>query len=128
MVRAVLDASAVMALLLDEPGADLVADYAGDALISTINLQEVIKSLLNQNNPEKTVRLMLDQFDIEPRAHSVEDAWAAARLYSYTKSKGCGVGDRSCMALAIAEGLPAITADRVWAELAIPGLDVILAR
>jgi ribonuclease VapC len=128
MARAVLDASAVMALLLDEPGADLVAGYAGDALISTINLQEVIKSLLNQNNPEKAVQLMLDQFDIEPRAHTVEDAWAAARLYAHTKSKGCGVGDRSCMALAIAEGLPAITADRVWAELSIPGLDVILAR
>lgn len=128
MARAVLDASAIMALLLDEPGADLVAGFAGDALISTINLQEVIKTLLARSNPEEAVRLMLDEIDIEPRAHTVEDAWAAAHLYAYTKTKGCGVGDRSCMALAIAEGLPAITADRVWAELSIPGLDVILAR
>jgi PIN domain nuclease of toxin-antitoxin system len=128
MARAVLDASAVMALLLDEPGADLVAGYAGDALISTINLQEVIKTLLARDNPEKAVRLMLDEIDIEPRAFRIEDAWATARLYAFTKTKGCGVGDRSCMALAIAEGLPAVTADRVWAELAIPGLEVIVAR
>ena len=45
MARAVLDASAVIALLRDEPGADRVAVYAGDALISTVNLQEVIKAL-----------------------------------------------------------------------------------
>lgn len=74
------------------------------------------------------MRLMLDDIDIEPRAHTVEAAWAAARLYEYTKTKGCGVGDRSCMALAIAEGLPTITADRAWSELVIPGLVVVLAR
>jgi ribonuclease VapC len=128
MARAVLDASAVMALLLDEPGANLVADFAGDALISTINLQEVIKALLARNTPNETVRMMLDEIDIEPRSHTVEATWAAARLDGYTKTKGCGVGDCICMALAIAEGLPAITADQVWSELTIPGLTVIQAR
>jgi hypothetical protein len=32
------------------------------------------------------------------------------------------------MALAIAAGLPAITTDRQWSALAIPGLDVIQTR
>jgi ribonuclease VapC len=127
-MRAVFDASAVMILLLDEPGADLVAGFAGDALISTINLQEVIKTLLARGNSEETVRLMLGQIDVEPRAHAVDDAWLSASLQHYTKTKGCGIADRSCMALAISEGLPVITADRVWAELSIPGLEVILAR
>ena len=128
MARAVLDASAVMALLLDEPGADLVAGFAGDALISTINLQEVIKTLLQRGNSETVVRAMLDSLGVEPRPHSVDEAWSAARLADQTKTKGCGIGDRSCMALAIAEGLPAITADKIWAELTIPGLTVVLAR
>jgi ribonuclease VapC len=128
MARAVFDASAVMALLLDEPGADLVAGFADDALISTINLQEVIKTLLARGNSEQTVRSMLGVIALEIRPHAVQDAWSAASLYEHTRKKGCGLGDRTCMALAIAESLPAITADRVWAELSIPGLTVILAR
>ena len=128
MARAVFDASAVMALLLDEPGADMVARYADDALISTVNLQEVIKSLLARGNSEQTVRSMLGAIGLDIRPHAIDDAWAAARLYQHTRTKGCGLGDRTCMALAISESLPAITADRVWAELSIPGLAVILAR
>ena len=71
---------------------------------------------------------MIDALHLEPRPHQVEDAYAAAALFQATKTKGSGLGDRTCMALAIAEGLPAITTDRAWGELAIAGLSVILAR
>lgn len=128
MALAVLDASAVIALLRDEPGADVILGYAGDALISTVNLQEAIKVLLADGTPPGVARNMLGSLNLEPRAHRVEDAYAAAALFQATKTKGSGLGDRTCMALAIAEGLPAITTDRAWSELAIPGLSVILAR
>ena len=128
MARAVLDASAVIALLRDEPGADIVAGYAGEALISTVNLQEAIKVLVADGVAEKVAREMLDPLGLEYRSHGAEDAWAAAVLYPMTKSRGSGLGDRTCMALAIAEALPAITTDRAWSTLGIPGLSVILAR
>jgi ribonuclease VapC len=128
MARAVLDASAVLALLRDEPGAEQIAGYAGDSLISTVNLQEVVKALLVRGFAQDTVRAMIDAVHIEARAHEIPDAHAAAALHGHTKAKGSGLGDRSCMALAITENLPAITTDKEWAELAIPGLTVILAR
>ena len=128
MARAVLASSAVIALLRAEPGADVVASYAGDALISTVNLQEAIKVLIADGASENVARDMLAPLSLECRVYRADDAWAAAALYPATKFKGSGLGERTCMALAIAEGLPAITTDRAWSELAIPGLSVILAR
>ena len=128
MARAVLDSSAVIALLRDERGAEVIADYAADALISAVTLQEVVKVLLADGASAKVARGMIDPLSLDVRAHEAGDAWAAALLWQATKAKGSGLGDRTCMALAIAEGLPAITTDRVWAELSIPGLTVILAR
>jgi PIN domain nuclease of toxin-antitoxin system len=128
VARAVLDSSAIVALILAEPGSDLIADYVGDAIISTVNLQEVIKILLLRGMREESIRIAFAGIGLVSRAHGERDAWAAASLYDATKAKGCGLGDRSCMALAIAEGLPALTTDRVWADLAIPGLTVIVAR
>jgi ribonuclease VapC len=128
MTRAVLDASAVIALIRGETGADRVAEYVGEGLISTVTLQEVVKALLVRGIALDTARGLIDAINLEPRPHRVEDAYAAAALFQATKSKGSGLGDRTCMALAIAEGLPAITTDRAWSELTIPGLSVILAR
>jgi ribonuclease VapC len=125
---AVLDTSAIVALLRDEPGAVVVASHLGDALISTVTLQEVIKAMLVRGFLPDAVKGMVDALGLEVRAHEIEDAWAAALLWDATKAKGSGLGDRTCMALAISEAVPAITTDKAWAELAIPGLDVILAR
>lgn len=128
MARAVLDASAVIALLRDEPGASRIAGYAGDALISCVNLQEVIKALLVRGFPLEVARAMVDTLHLEARSHGVDDAYAAAALEPATRTLGRGLGDRTCMALAIAEGLPAITTDQEWAGVLAPGLVVILAR
>ena len=128
MAVAVLDASAVIALIRREPGADVVAAYAGDALISTVTMQEVLKSLLVRGFSFDVARTLLESLNLETRAHQVADAYAAAALYDATKTKGSGLGDRTCMALAIAEGLPVITTDKAWSDLAIPGLSVIQAR
>lgn len=128
MARAVLDASAVIALLRDEPGADIVAGYIGEALISAVNLQEVVKTLLLRGIAIGPAREMIDALHLEVRPHQTEDAYAAAALQEITSRFGSGLGDRSCMALAISEGLPCITMDRAWGQLAISGLTVTLAR
>ena len=128
MARAVFDASAVIALLRDEPGAEMIAGYAGDALISTVNLQEVIEALLVRGFTLEIARAMIEALHLEVRPHEIEDAYAAAVLEGATRNLGRGLGDRTCMALAISAGVPAITTDQEWSRLAIPGLTVIRAR
>ena len=128
MARAVFDASAVIALLRDERGAEMIAGYAGEALISTVNLQEVIKALLVRGFTLEIARTMIEALHLEVRPHEVEDAYAAAALEGATRTLGRGIGDRTCMALAISAGVPAITTDQEWSHLTIPGLTVMQAR
>lgn len=128
MASIVFDASAILALLRDEPGANVVGQYIGDGLISAVNLQEVIKGLLRRDVPIEAALAMLDALHLEVRPHGRDDAIAAASLYPVTKEFGSGLGDRTCMALAIAEGLPVVTADQQWARIDVPGLRLLLAR
>lgn len=128
MASIVFDASAILALLRDEPGANVVAQYIGDGLISAVNFQEVIKGLLRRDVPIEAALAMLDALHLEVRPHGRDDAIAAASLCPVTKEFGSGLGDRTCMALAIAEGLPVVTADQQWARIDVPGLRLLLAR
>jgi ribonuclease VapC len=118
----VMDASALLALVRNEPVADKVAPPVGRAAISAVNLQEVIKELLLSGLDAGTVRELLDELRLDVRPHDVEAAYAAAGLHAQTKEFGGGLGDRSCLALAIALGVPALTADREWKKVKVKGL------
>ncbi len=124
MTTAVLDASAVLALIRGEPGGDKVAAHVGQAAISAVNLHEVIKDLLLSELDEPTVRDVLGELRLDVRAHDTDAAYAAAALHAQTKEYGRGLGDRSCMALALQLGLPAITADREWGKVKVKGLQI----
>lgn len=128
MASVVFDASAILALLRDEPGADVVARHVGDGLISAVNFQEVIKELLRRGVPIEAALDLLDALHLDIRPHGHQEAIAAACLYLATKQYGSGLGDRTCMALAIAEGLPAITADQAWGKVEVAGLIIQLIR
>lgn len=122
MTSVVLDASAVLALVRDEPGADKVTPYIGRAAISAVNLQEVIKELLLSGLDEDTTRELLDELRLDVRAHDVGAAYATARLHAQTRQYGRGLGDRSCLALALQLGVPALTADREWKKVRVKNL------
>ncbi|MES3046749.1 type II toxin-antitoxin system VapC family toxin [Sphingomonas faeni] len=122
MTSVVMDASAVLALVRDEPGADKVTPHVGRAAISAVNLQEVIKELLLGGLDAATIREILDELRLDVRPHDVEAAYAAAELHTQTKEFGRGLGDRSCLALAILLGVPALTADREWRKVKAKGL------
>lgn len=124
MTSVVLDASAVLALVRDEPGGDKVGSHVGRAAISAVNLQEVIKELLLSGLDATTVRELLDELRLDVRAHDVDAAYAAAGLHSQTREYGRGLGDRSCLALAMQLGVPALTADREWKKVKVKGLQV----
>ncbi len=124
MTSAVLDASAVLALIRDEPGADKVEVHVGRAAISAVNLQEVVKELLLSGLGEPTIRELLDELRLDVRAHDIDAAYAAAALHAQTREFGRGLGDRSCLALAIQLNVPAITADREWKKVKVKDLRV----
>ena len=122
-----IDASALLALLFAEPGAELVADaIAGGAVTSAVNLSEVATVLVrHKKDPATILGPIREQLAVEPFTDA--DAMVAAALYPKTTNKGLSLGDRSCLALARRLGVPALTAERVWAELDLD-IDVQLIR
>lgn len=116
----VLDASAVLTLLFGEPGAESVADaIAAGAALSTVNLAEVGTVFVRNGVDRRALEAMQEQVVVEPL--SAADAVAIAALYPQVASRGLSLGDRACLALARRLELPALTADRAWADL---GLDI----
>ena len=127
MADAVLDASALLAVLLEEPGAGDVARVLPRALVSTVNYAEVISKLIDLGfAPE----IAVDQVSLPSmRVVALDEATAvvAARLRAQTCALGLSLGDRACLALAKSRGLPVITADRAWAAVDV-GVEIVLIR
>ncbi len=116
----VVDASAVLAPLNQERGADLVAEaIAQGAAICTVNLSEVVGKLAEAGMPEFAVRTAIDDLDLEAVDFGLELAYQAGLLRPQTRSFGLSLGDRACLALAQKRGVPVLTADRTWERLAI---------
>jgi ribonuclease VapC len=116
-VTAAIDASALLAMLFAEPGAEVVADtIAAGAATSAVTLSEVATVLVRQaRDAEKILVPVCNQLTVEP--FTDVDALAAAALYPATASKGLSLGDRACLALAQRLGGPAVTAEHAWADL-----------
>lgn len=125
-LASVLDASAVLALLLGEPGAGSVADaIAGGAAISTVTYAEVGTVLASNGWDRDLLALVAGQTLVEP--FSVADALAAAALTTATAGFGLSLGDRACLALAQRLRAPVLTAERSWANLDVE-VEVIVIR
>ncbi|SEN64776.1 PIN domain nuclease, a component of toxin-antitoxin system (PIN domain) [Sphingomonas gellani] len=123
----VLDASALLCLLFDEPGADHVGDRLAGALVSATNYSEVIAKLVDRGAPvEEIVGIMAD-LEVEIVAVDRHQAERAGLLRETTRNAGLSLGDRACLALAQTRRAVALTTDRAWAELDL-GLEVELAR
>lgn len=124
----VLDASALLALLQDEPGADIVASHLPGCVMSAVNLSEVVAKLAERGVPPAELRAALDGLDIDVRPFDVEAAYEAGELRRSTRDAGLSSGDRACLAVAVRLGVPALTADRAWARVAGSTLRVALIR
>ncbi|WP_342241906.1 PIN domain-containing protein [Inquilinus sp. OTU3971] len=118
MTAAVIDASAILALLLDEPGAQKVEAVLADSVITTINLSEVVGYYARGGADEAGIRKMLNALTCERVLFDEELAYAAGMLVPRTRSAGLSLGDRACLALAHRLGVPAMTADRPWLAFA----------
>ncbi|MFC5992847.1 type II toxin-antitoxin system VapC family toxin [Pseudonocardia hispaniensis] len=123
----VLDASAVLAWLRAEPGAEVVQGYLDDAVISTVNLSEVHQKLAQHGvDADRTVR-RLRTLGLRVEPLGIEDALTASRLWPATRQAGLSLGDRCCLALAARLDSPAVTADTAWTCLDV-GVSVVPIR
>jgi len=123
----VLDSSVVLAVLLGEPGASLVEQSLGGAMILTVNLAEVATKQLASGVDLETARQEFDELGIEVVDFTRDLAEDAAVLAASTKALGLSLGDRACIALARRESLPALTADRAWRDVDV-GVRIELIR
>jgi ribonuclease VapC len=132
-VTAVLDASALLALLKGEPGAERVAEALEQgAYLSAVNLAEVLSKLADWGEDPAEAQARMAQVGLLGAAVEVlpftgEDALEVARLRALTRAYGLSFGDRACLAMARRLGLPALTAERAWAELDL-GIPVEVLR
>ncbi|MDB5445122.1 MAG: PilT protein-like protein [Phenylobacterium sp.] len=127
MTRSVLDSSAVLAVLHEEPGASRVALAMSDAVLSSVNLAEIVQRLARFGAPEQGVRAILASLNCEVADFDAEQGVEAGLLERATRAHGLSLGDRACLALARARGLPALTGDRAWARVDV-GVEVVLIR
>lgn len=110
----VLDASAMLALLHSEPGAEAVEEVLDRAAISTVNWSEVCQHWLAHDVDVVDLRADIEALGVQIVPFSADDAEHAAALWSSTRRLGLSLGDRACLGLARRLELPAITADRAW--------------
>lgn len=127
MTEAVLDASALIALLRSEPGSDRVAAIANRACVSAVNMAEVLGKMVSYGKQLETVAYQIGRLQLEIRPFDLEQAKYSASLWQATRPAGLSLGDRACLALGLLTGLPVMTADRSW-EACRVGVDVILIR
>lgn len=127
MIEVVLDASAVLAFLNQEAGADAVAGYLGAAAISAVNLAEVISRLSDRGLDPEQCHEVVSKLGLRVVAFDEASAFAAGGLRASARDAGLSLGDRACLGLARASRCAAVTADRTWMRLNL-GIDVRLIR
>ena len=123
----VLDASALLAMLHAEPGGDVAKGLLQTAAMSTVNWSEVVQKALDRKVEVQGLRQDLEALGLRILPFTADQAERTAYLRAATQHLGLSLGDRACLALAAELGLPAVTADRVWKDLAI-GIEIRVAR
>ncbi len=129
----VVDASALMAFFLKEPGSEKVkqALEKGDLLISTVNRTEVKGKLVGSGT--YTPQLIDSHFDLlkdvlEVVAFDAEQSDVAAFYYARRNPYNLSLGDCACLALAQVGGQPVLTAEHAWKKLPHLPFKVMLIR
>ncbi|MSO23790.1 MAG: PIN domain-containing protein [Acidobacteria bacterium] len=127
MSKYVLDASAVLTILNQEPGKERVEAVLGQAAVSTVNVAETLGKLMDAGMSEANARASLELLHLEVIDLDIEMARLAGSLKLSTRKLGLSLGDRCCLALGLIRGNTVVTADRLWAKLKL-GIQVEVLR
>ena len=122
MSSVVLDASALLAVLNQEAGAEMLTpEILSDSAISTVNLAEVHSKLVARGlSPDVAWEAALGPIR-EAVPFTAEHARLVGDLVAQTRSLGLSLGDRACLALGVALKVPIYTADKSWKALKVGG-------
>jgi ribonuclease VapC len=117
MSKYVLDSTAILAVLHQEPGSDKAIARFPDSIVSSVNAAEVLTKLTEKSNDIdraveafELLQLTIVDFDYVHAAKTAE-------LRPLTKNLGLSLGDRSCLALAMLSDATAVTADKTWKKI-----------
>jgi PIN domain nuclease of toxin-antitoxin system len=133
MSKFVIDASAFLAYLRDEQGADIVENaLINGCYISIINWVEVLSKIVDLGeNPEEIIQKLKNEGILGNILIIIdcneEDAITIALLRALTKSAGLSLGDRACLALGKRLNIPVLTADKIWSSLSV-GVAITVIR
>jgi PIN domain nuclease of toxin-antitoxin system len=123
----IADASAILALLKQEPFGKLDPRRLFGATISAVNLSEVLERLCFGGLSEAEADEAVAALNLRVADFDESQARLAAYLRPRTARAGLSLGDRACLALGLHLGRPVITADRVWASLNL-GVEIVVIR
>ena len=127
MTEVLLDTSALLALVFDEAGSERVRQDLPDGTISAVNVAEFVSKLTDHGYAGEIAEALFRDLMVDSRDFSTSTACLSGRLRPSTRRHGLSLGDRACLAEAIAGDLPVLTADRAWADLDL-AVDVEVIR
>ena len=122
VAEAVPDASALLAFLRNEPGAEDVAAILTRSCMSAVNLAETIRKMIEYGKPLDDVGHQIDRLRIPVIPFDAEQAKLVAALWKATRVARLSLGDRACLSLGLQKGLPVFTTERAWANVNV-GVD-----
>ena len=113
----VLDASALLAFLQNEPGCDQVETVLPEAVLSSVNWAEVVQKSIAAGVDVDGLREDLAALGLAILPFTAEEAEIAGRLWQQTRQYGLSLGDRACLSLGLRLNAPVLTADQIWTAL-----------
>jgi len=125
--NAVLDASALLAFLRREPGAETVAAALADCSVSSVNLAETYSRLVRSGGSLDSVARHVERLQIPVVAFDEPQALVAASIHSQSRQYGLSLADCACLALGVSSRAMVLTADRAWGQLSL-GVEIVLIR
>jgi ribonuclease VapC len=117
--RVLLDASAFLALIQAEKGAELVAAELDRAAISAVNLAEAIEVATRRGAPHERAAAWAEELGLTVLPFDAAMAAEAARLLARHRRGGLSLGDAACLATAATLGWPVYTTGSAWSALGL---------
>ena len=113
----ILDSSAVLAVILEEKGAEFIKDILDRSFMSTVNFSEVLTKLLKLGVPVDEAKKEILQTVNRIIPFNIDIATLAGKMIMQTERFGLSLGDRACIATGEIMAYDIITADKIWGKL-----------
>lgn len=120
MEKVVLDASAILAAILGEPGRAAVMNYEGRSCASAVNVAEARSKLSDKGHSREEIDLEIGLVGVQEMSFDSHHSIAVGELRGLTRNFGLSLADRACLALAQQMKAVAVTADRQWLAAGLP--------